>query len=179
MSTLKRIVFVVIVMVTIGAAVFGGWSQASAATERAASMVKKVVGGKPFDIYVGDGGMSSPNSMYNTQLKLGRTAPYNRSFGDKRFINRWIDISVVDDPVTNSRPIVGLVYVYFNLDRQTRPLWDSGELKIYYLDAKQGKWTECAANTLLPAKNDPLGRVACVATRFGRYALATTGKLPQ
>lgn len=179
MSKLKKIVFVLAVLAIASAAAFGGWSQVSAAGERANSMIEKVVGGKPFDIYVGDGGVSSPNSMYNTQLKVARTIPYDRYVGDKRFINRWIDISVVNDSVTNSRPVVGLVYPYFNLDRQTRPLWDSGELKIYYLDAKQGKWTECAANTLLPSKNNPLGRVACVATRFGRYGLATTGKLPQ
>jgi hypothetical protein len=179
MSMLKKSILVVVALLILGSAVFGGWSQASAAAARATSLTKKVDGGKSFDISVGDGGMSSPNSMYNSKLKVARTIPYIRTVGDMRFINRWIDISVVDDSVTNSRPVVGLVYVYFNLDRQTRPLFDAGELKIYYWDSKNTKWTECAANTLLPAKNDPLGRIACVATRFGRYALATTGKLPQ
>jgi hypothetical protein len=179
MSIWKKSIFALVVMLIVGSAVFGGWSQASAAATRATSLVKRVVGGKSFDIHVGDGGMSSPDSMYNAQLKVARTVPYNRSVGDLWFINRWIDISVVGDSVTNSRPVVGLVYVYFNLDRQTRPLWDAGELKIYYLDPQKEKWTECVVNKLLPAKNNPLGRVACLATRFGRYALATTGKLPQ
>jgi hypothetical protein len=178
-SILKRSSILLMALMIIASAVFGGWSQASASGERATSIIKNVVGGKPFDIYVGDGGMSSPNSMYNSELKVARTVPYNRYLGDKRFINRWIDISVVDDSTANSRPVVGLVYVYFNLDRQTRPLWDSGELKIYYLDTKNSKWTECSVNTLLPSKRDPYGRVACVATRFGRYGLTTTGYLPQ
>jgi hypothetical protein len=178
-TSIKKSLMVTFVLLVLGASVFGGWSQAIAAVEGAASITKQVTGGKPFDINVGDGGMSSPSSMYSARLKLARVVPNNRTLGDKRFINRWIDISVVDDSAATARPVAGLVYVYFNLDRQTRPLWDAGELKIYYLDTDKHKWTECIVNALLPSKKAPLGRLACVATKFGRYGLATTGRLPQ
>jgi len=89
MFNLNKSIIVLMALMIIGSAVFGGWLPADAAAERATSVTKKVVGAKPFDLWVGDGGMSSPNSMYNAQLKVERTVPYNRYLGDKRFINRW------------------------------------------------------------------------------------------
>jgi hypothetical protein len=179
MSAFRKFVFLAAALMIIGSVVFGGWSQAIAAAERPTSITQKVVGGQPFDIHLGDGGMSSPASAYNATLKLARVVPYYRIVGDKRFINRWIEISVVNDSAANARTVSGLVYVYFNLDRQTRRLWDAGELKIYFRDTEKEKWVECAINKLLPSKSDPYGRIACAAARFGRYGLATTGRLPQ
>lgn len=67
----------------------------------------------------------------------------------------------------------GLGYVYFNLDLQTRRLWESnddGRMSIYWWDVFNNKWVKCPTFLRRDA-SAPHGRLVCYMEEFGTYGL--------
>lgn len=67
----------------------------------------------------------------------------------------------------------GLAYVYFNLDLQTRRLWENDEdkrMSIYWWDEFNQRWTKCPTFLRRDA-SAPQGRLVCYMEEFGTYGL--------
>jgi murein DD-endopeptidase MepM/ murein hydrolase activator NlpD len=132
---------------------------------------KKISYQEQVDIWLGNSGVYLPSSAYTGWLVLSSTTP-DDSYVKRghHFIQRWIDVRIYNNDAVEFKQLYGLVYVYFNLNRQTRAAWDAGELSIYHFDAREGKWVEYPTH-LVTTKNWPYGRVTCYASQFGTYGL--------
>ena len=131
---------------------------------------KRVFYQESADIWLGNSGVYLPSSAYAGWLVLSSTTPDDSYMKGQNFVQRWIDVRIYNNDAVEFKQLYGLVYVYFNLNRQTRAAWDAGELSIYHYDANGGQWVECPTH-LVGTKNWPYGRLACYAGQFGAYGL--------
>jgi hypothetical protein len=105
---------------------------------------------------------------------LTRIEPKSTRISGLRFTEPFIEVSLVTGSNNQVKKVTGIVYVYFKLLSWERRLWDEGNLGIYQLDSKTGKWVACPNLKVVAGKNSPHGRLACVMTEFGTFAMATT-----
>lgn len=128
---------------------------------------------REIDLYLGNGGIYMPSSSYQGVVELRRM---NRGFSgpasDYRFVQRLLDFQIVDAAGRTFPLVYGINYVYFNLNRQQRLAWDEGALAIFHYDDSLRRWTECPTTHFIASKNEPNGRLACVAAGFGAFGLA-------
>jgi LysM repeat protein len=124
------------------------------------------------EVFLGGGGVYFPNSGYDATVTLTR---YDSSSSDTNlgvvFIQQLLEVRLADSRRREIDQIVGLVYLYFNLNKETRADWDSGRLSIYHYDARVAAWIPCPT-VLVSNENRPYGRLTCVLQEFGLYGLA-------
>ncbi len=71
-------------------------------------------------------------------------------------------------------PGSSLVYVYFNLSRLERKLWDEGgkdSIAIWYFNEAASRWVQCATFLTNVNYTTPFGRLACLNAGNGVYVL--------
>jgi hypothetical protein len=178
MKTRKRITLACLALLFAVATLGGAWDTVSAA--KLASKKTKTVSisaGKPVDAWLGKAGVYFTSSAYSGKLILTRpavgtlrTQDSQLNKQDLKAHKRYLDIRVQDLAGKQVSLLRGLNYVYFNLNASERALWTKGDLGIYFFDTAQGKWVECLANHLVSKGKH--GRLACLATHTGMYALA-------
>lgn len=167
---LQFVVALVITLVTIG----NGWMPSSAAKETVKKVTQKITAQAREDVFLGRSGVFFPSSAYTGDLTLTRIEPKSTRISGLRFTEPFIEVSLATGSKDQVKKVTGIVYVYFKLLSWERRLWDEGNLSIYQLDSKSGKWVECPNLKIVAGKNSPHGRLACVVTEFGTYAMATT-----
>jgi hypothetical protein len=162
------------------AAAAAPWQAALAAAHSSSqTFTTALTGGKPNDIWLGNAGLYLPNSVYTGKAVLDRyqigslSSPDDRLDRQELFARqRYLEFHIYDSAGKEVLLPRGLVYVYFNLGYKENALWEDGDLSIYYYDQYHAKWVECLANHLV--SKGKYGRLACVATQTGLYALVET-----
>ncbi len=67
----------------------------------------------------------------------------------------------------------GAAYVYFNLQKHERNMWEAGTLRLVYSDPENPGYSRCIGTFLVESENFPEGRLACyTGPADGWYALA-------
>jgi hypothetical protein len=173
MNAKKLLQMLLIVAITIGALGFG-WLPSFAAKETKKTITQKITGGAREDVGLGRSGVFMPSSAYTGELTLTRNEFKTTKIGNLRFTEPAIAVSLIAGGTSDVKKVTGVVYVYFKLLPWERRLWDEGTASIYQLDSETGKWVACANVRLVSGKNSPNGRLACVMTEFGTFAMATT-----
>ncbi len=124
------------------------------------------------EVFLGDGGVFFSISGYDATVTLTR---YDTSGSETNqsiaFLQQWLGVRLVDNRRSEIDQVIGLVYVYFNLNKETRASWDSGRLSIYHYDPSIAAWIPCPT-LLVSNENRPYGRLTCVLQSFGLYGLA-------
>ena len=122
------------------------------------------------DVSLGRAGIYFPNSHYKGSLILARLNPEPTE--KINFTQRWIDIQIYDSNGREIKTSSGYVFVYFNLDQNSRLAWDQGLLSIFHYNNSKDIWKECKTR-LVADKNAPYGRVRTLIVKdFGLYGLA-------
>ena len=147
---------------------------ASAAKPSEKTITQKITAQTREDIFLGRSGVFFPNSAYTGELTLTRNEFKSVKVGGLRFTEPSVEVSLTAGSQSEIQKVTGVVYVYFKLLSWERRLWDEGSLSIYQFDPKIGKWATCPNQRLVAGKNSPHGRLACVMTEFGTFAMATT-----
>lgn len=133
--------------------------------------IQRVFFQEEVDLFAGNAGVFMPNSAFSANLSVERLRSTNVP-GQLRFHQNWLNVQMFDLQGNAFERVFGLVYVYFNLDNRTRQLWDAGDLQIYRHDESQRGWAPCGVTVLIETKNQPHGRLSCVASNWGLYGLA-------
>jgi hypothetical protein len=165
--------FLLLIAITIGSLGFG-WLPSIAANETGKAITQKITAGAREDVGLGRSGVFMPSSAYSGDLTLTRGEFKSTKIGSLRFTEPAVEVSLSTGSTSEIQKVTGIVYVYFKLLSWERRLWDEGNLHIYQLDTKTGKWVACPNVKLVAGKNSPHGRLACVMTEFGTFAMATT-----
>jgi hypothetical protein len=141
--------------------------------ESAEVVVQRVRFERAEDVFIGNMGMFMPKSNYTAWLQLTRYEK-NNSVAQQglSFVRDLIDVRMLDEDEDEIERVFGLNYLYFNLNRQTRNLYDDGDLDIYFYNPEERQWEPCEFQYLIKTKNGPYGRLSCVITDFGLYGLA-------
>jgi hypothetical protein len=140
-------------------------------TRTSDSVSKQITYQQPADIWRGNAGVFLPSSSFTGRLVLTQARSNAATAGQGLdFVQRLVDFRILDNKGAEFRQVFGLVYVYFNLNKQTRAAWEAGELSIYHYDTRQGKWVQCPTH-LVQTRNLPHGRLTCYAGKFGTYGL--------
>jgi hypothetical protein len=178
MNTTKRFLMTFLAIWLALATIAGSWSGASAAGGKGIpSITADLFGGDDTDVYLKRGGVYFQNSAYYGEIDLSRPAARDLPLETFRLRSQnlalhrtFLQFSVNKTSGSKVSRLRGLVYVYFNLSRAERKLWDQGMLAIYTYDAHERQWSECLANRYVTRSEQ--GRVACIATLTGLYAMA-------
>ena len=175
MNTRKLLQSLLVIVITIGALGFG-WLPSFAAKEAEKTITQKITAQAREDVGLGRSGVFFPSSAYTGDLTLTRTGQKQgfSKVGGLRFTEPSVEVRLTTGSKSEVTKVTGIVYVYFKLLSWERRLWDEGNLKIYQLDPKTGKWVACPNVKLVSGKNSPHGRLACVMTEFSTFAMATT-----
>lgn len=125
------------------------------------------------DIFQGNGGFFMPSSNWTAWASVLRFQP-NASTAQRglNFVADLLEVRMLDQTGKAFQQVFGINYVYFNLNRATRNAYEAGNLDIFWYDVKQRQWTPCEVQVLIDTKNLPHGRLSCVISDFGLYALA-------
>lgn len=124
------------------------------------------------EIFLGKGGVYMPTSGYNAVAVINRWEPYGIEHPGLKFVERWIEFRIYDYDTTEPfNLLLGVNYVYFNLTKPEREMWEAEELSIYYFNENSNEWEACWT-FLVPSENSPHGRATCVMPGFGFYGLA-------
>ncbi len=164
--------YILLITMIILAAVMCSWEPVQAQTNT--TIEYPLVLYKEIDVALGRAGVYFPGSNYAGSMFLSRLNPFHT---DKlTFTQRWIDIQLFDSKGQEIRTVAGYAFVYFNLDQESRKVWDQGSLSIFHYNRDKDTWKKC--NTRLVAdKNLPFGRVrALILKEFGLYGLAIKSK---
>lgn len=132
--------------------------------------------GKPFDVSVGNSGISSPESRYQGKLVVEKfDHPLNYGLGYFVFTQAMMDARIYDNEGKEVENVYGLVQVYFNLDEVQRRKWDDPDsnMSIWYKDTFAGEWVKCPTR-LVKSAEAPRGRLVCPISQFGLFAVAWT-----
>lgn len=122
------------------------------------------------DVSLGRAGIFLPSSNYKGTLILSRINPLPTE--NLTFTQRWIDIQIYDSDWREIKTASGYVFVYFNLDQNSREAWDQGLLRIFHYNSNKESWKECKTR-FVAEKNVPYGRVRTLILKdFGLYGLA-------
>lgn len=170
-KTLQIGLIVVTTMVLVGLTV--GAVVAQARQNRKEAVIKV---GQPFDLSVGNAGISSPESQYSGRLVVEKfDHPPNYGLGYFVFTQAMMDARIYDFEGKEVENVYGLVQVYFNLDTVQRRKWDDPDanMSIWYKDLFLGEWVKCPTR-LVRAVEAPRGRLVCPISQFGLYAVAWT-----
>jgi hypothetical protein len=173
MTARKILQFLLVSVITVGALGFG-WLPSVSANGTKKTITQKITAQAREDIFLGRSGVFFPSSAYTGELTLTRTDPKSGSVAGLRFTEPFIEVSLSTDGKSEIKNVTGVVYIYFKLLSWERRMWDEGTVDIYQLDPKTGKWVICPNQQLVAGKNSPHGRLACVMTEFGTFAMATT-----
>jgi len=150
-----------------------GWNPAFAAKTPEKTITQKITAQAKEDVFLGRSGVFFPSSAYTGEITLTRYEFKSAKVGSLHFTEPSVEVSLSTSSKSQIKKVTGVVYVYFKLLSWERRLWDEGSLGIYQLDPKTGKWTACPNVKLVAGKNSPHGRIACVMTEFGTFAMAT------
>lgn len=172
MNARRLLQILLVIAITVGALGFG-WLPSFAAKETEKIITQKITGGAREDVGLGRSGVFMPSSAYTGDLTLTRTAKTLTRSGNLRFTEPGVQVSLSTASTSEIKKVTGIVYVYYKLLAWERRLWDEGSLSIYQLDPDSGKWVACPNVKLVSGKNSPHGRLACVITEFGTFAMAT------
>jgi hypothetical protein len=127
------------------------------------------------DAYQGGAGLYMPSSNYTGWLELERIMPADTNVNSKlRFQQDLIRVGVYDSKMRLFDNVWGFNYLYFNLTSATRRLYDQGKLDIYYYDTGKKAWQPCGVQVFV--NKGYHGRLSCVISNWGLYALATPVK---
>jgi LysM repeat protein len=142
----------------------------------AAQRSRDISFGQEVDFFLGGAGVYMPSSNYNGTLGLARLSPRQaESVKNLHFTQRLLQVDL-EGPGGQSIPaVLGINYVYFNLDRGSRAAFERGNLDIYHFNDDLDLWERCTIPVLITGTNEPHGRLACVMTSaqgFNLYALA-------
>jgi hypothetical protein len=178
MNPFKRFLMSFLALWLALASLAGAWNGALAAgNDHSASVSVELVGSEAADIWLKRGGVFMESSAYNGMLTLTRQPAsqlvlenFRLRAQDLSLHRTFLQFEVENFNGRQVKRLYGLVYVYFNLTRAERRLWDAGKLAIYQYDAYEREWVECLANRYVTRSVQ--GRVACLATQTGLYALA-------
>jgi hypothetical protein len=134
---------------------------------------KHVSLGNSEDIYRGNAGIFMPSSNYTGTVTVERyDASKSNTAKNIQFTQQLVKIIVTNNQGNQINQVLGLNYVYFNLDQQSRTAYDKGELSIYHYSTQQKAWVPCQHQLLITDKNQPYGRIACIIQNFGLYGVA-------
>ncbi len=134
-----------------------------------------------YDIYFGNSGVYISDSRYNGTAVLERPEHPPNQFGRRvKFSQRLVDFNIYESydeaegrGTGKSGTVVGIMYVYFNLDVRERRNWDfdtDDRMSIWYMDYFIGRWVKCPT-FLRRDVSAPRGRLVCYLTQFGTYGL--------
>jgi hypothetical protein len=176
MNASKRILFFILVLCLS----LGVISPASARSS-SQTFTASLVAGQPNDVWLGNAGLYLPASVYGGKAVLERYEIGSLSIAEDRLDRqdlfprqRYLEFTIYDSAAKQVKLPRGLVYAYFNLGYKEDALWEDGNLAIYYYDTYKGKWVECLANHFVD--KGKYGRLACLATQTGLYALVETSE---
>jgi hypothetical protein len=169
----RKIFFCLLAFTIVVGATGLGWNSAYAARLAKKSITQEITAQAREDVFLGRSGVFLPSSAYTGELTLTRIEPKSTRISGLRFTEPFIEVQLTTGSNSQVKQVTGIVYVYFKLLSWERRLWDDGNLSIYQLDTKTGKWVACPNLKLVAGKNSPHGRLACVMTDFGTFAMAT------
>lgn len=172
MTARKIFLFLLAFTIVVGATGLG-WNSVFAARLAGKTITQKITAQAREDVFLGRSGVFLPSSAYTGELSLTRIEPKSTRVGKLRFTEPFIEIKLTTGSKSEVKKVTGVVYVYFKLLSWERRLWDEDNLSIYQLDTQTGKWVACPTLKLVAGKNSPHGRLACVMTEFGTFAMAT------
>jgi hypothetical protein len=135
------------------------------------SVTKSITAGKNNDVYNGNGGVYFSNSVYDGKVTLTRmvaAAPYTHKA--PKFHSRLSEYHLYQNNTEIKSPR-GYIYVYFNLDKTSKPFWDKGDISVFHYNTKKAVWQECSVVVYIKSKNTPYGRLACVTNESGVFGL--------
>lgn len=129
-------------------------------------------GGEAADIYLGRAGVYLPSSAYSGTMEMRRIDPrYTDPELDIEFVQNLLQYQVFTGAGKLYDRVIGLNYVYFNLNSATYHAWQDDELSIYTYDVGRDRWVPCETQLHIKTVNRPYGRLACIAEDFGYYGL--------
>jgi hypothetical protein len=133
----------------------------SIATQAAASKTAPATG----DIWFGDGGLYIPGEAGTGTVTISRPSVFPAGVRMSR------------KPVHVDFSFNGAAYVYFNLQKHERAIYDDGRLSVYYNAGDRTGWWKCPATFFLDTENLPVGRLTCyTGPKDGFYVLGFTKK---
>ena len=131
-----------------------------------------LIKGKSVEIFIGNGGVFIDEVRKNGTLVIISMSDARR--GWHVFTQRTLDISVFDEDDQEVDRVVGLVRVFFNLDRTQRVRWDDETSNMSIWFRPQGSaWQKCVTH-LIEESGFPQGRLYCLVKSYGLYGLAYT-----
>jgi hypothetical protein len=164
----KKIIFILMALI-----ITLGMTIDVQAASRVATITQHIKSGALADVYLGKGGVYFNNAVYTGNVTLTRMDPDNsHPSRSLHFYPRWLEVNmkVNGSALTKTK---GFVYVYFNLNRQTRKAWENGDMSIYHYNQVNKKWEVCPVVRFVKTKNLPNGRLSCVISEFGLYSMAS------
>lgn len=131
----------------------------------------RIIFGDTLTLPNGRAGAFVSNSQYTGVLSVKRIDQDNPPGEENpRFVERLVDIRMLDFNNVNVKHIVGPVYVYFNVRQKEAKSFENGDLTIYFFDTWTKTWTPCYTFPV----NDYLHQTVSLACRmrvFGTYGL--------
>jgi hypothetical protein len=134
--------------------------------------LQKVKLGASADVYKGNAGFYMPSSNYTGWVEITRSESGAGLIQGLRFRQHLAEVSLFDSDGDPIHQVVGVNYMYFNLNGQDLRDYQDGVLGIYHYDTTDNAWEACQYQSLIQSENAPYGRLACVVQDFGLYGLA-------
>lgn len=132
----------------------------------------KLKKGQSAELFIGNGGVFIDEVVYNGTLVIISRPRVNR--GWHVFTQRTLEIRVFDEEDQPVDRVVGLVRVFFNLDRTQRVRWNDETSNMSIWFRPQGSaWQKCVTH-LVEESGYPHGRLYCLVKSYGLYGLAYT-----
>jgi hypothetical protein len=134
------------------------------------SQIFQLSAGQSLEGVSGKRGIFTPEAFTSGYVVITKLSPQELPLAQNLHLHgKSIQVSFHNEDGTAYDTYQGLIYLFFNLDRQTRKLWRSGDLKIYSFSAHH-TWQEIPAFWV---RSRWPGRIATLITVPGIYAIGT------
>lgn len=154
----------------------GIWQPAAAKAQTVSMVAGETIGAGNQGLYISNIPVGVSDVFVDN---VGRNLP-SRFFYKMpmTFIRPALEVRFLTASGSGVNHIEALVYVYFNIKKTERKLWDksgSDQLSIWFANEMTGKWEMCNTYLVHPSHgHDDYGRLACLAPGSGYYVLGRT-----